>query len=300
MSAAVRAAVLGAFLSFVGAAVAVADAGLPEVSVTAPRPPTAQELAGNTVPNFVKNHSTPSRVIGQLTRWETPVCPRTLGLSPDAMDDFVTARILAVAAAVNAPHAPSPHCKPNVFILFALEPQKAVYELLEMNSRLLGFHYPTETKRFTLFNHPIQGWYVTSTRNSVGAISVDDPDEWGSVDSGGGSVGSRLQTRTSALIGFATIIVDFNKAKGMPIGSISDYVAVLTLTQAHLSDGCSQLPSIMDLMAADCRGDRKPEQLTAGDLAYLRALYSLDLERPLALERSNIENAMFRAFRQGH
>jgi len=44
MTATVRAAVFGAFVSFVGAAAAAGDASVPEVTVTAPRPPTAQEL----------------------------------------------------------------------------------------------------------------------------------------------------------------------------------------------------------------------------------------------------------------
>ena len=74
MSATLRAAVSGAFLSLAGAAVAAGDTGLPSVTVTAPRPPTTQELAGDAVPNFVRSHSTPSRVIGQLTRWRTPLC----------------------------------------------------------------------------------------------------------------------------------------------------------------------------------------------------------------------------------
>lgn len=82
----------------------------------------------------------------------------------------------------------------------------------------------------------------------------------------------------------------------MTIGSISDYLAVLTLTQTRLLDDCSQLPSIMDSLAAGCPSGKKPDQVTAGDLAYLRALYSVPLDRPLALERSNLANAMLREF----
>jgi hypothetical protein len=95
MSATLRAAMFGAFLSFGGTAVAAADDGVPNVTVTAPRPPTAQELAGQAVPNFVRSHSTPSRVTGQLTQWRTPVCPWAEGLDDD-MDNYVTARIRAM------------------------------------------------------------------------------------------------------------------------------------------------------------------------------------------------------------
>jgi len=56
------------------------------------------------------------------------------------------------------------------------------------------------------------------------------------------------------------------------------------------------LPSSVDLMTADCPDDKRPDQVTVGDLAYLRVLYSADLETPVALERSNIGVMMLRAF----
>jgi len=315
MSVTIPAAVFGALLSFVGASVAAGDESVPEVIVAAPRPPTAQELVGDAVPNFVKSHSTPSRVLDQLTRWRNPVCPRATGLT-DAEDRFVTARILAVAAAVGAPHDESPKCKPNVFIFFALEPEKLVQVLLKEDSRLLGFHYATETKRLAVFNHPVQGWYVTSTRNWKGLEKMDDPlplpmdPDAPPFSQGGaqlfagkvppGDPGSRLENYASSQVVFATVIADASKLKGMTIGPISDYLAMLTLTQARFSNSCTQLSTIMDLMASGCPGDKRPDQVTAGDLAYLRALYSADLERPVELERSNIANAMLKAFRQGH
>ena len=37
-------------------------------------------------------------------------------------------------------------------------------------------------------------------------------------------------------------------------------------------------------------------QVTAGDLAFLRALYSIDLETPLDLEQSSLESNMMKQF----
>jgi hypothetical protein len=115
------------------------SASLPDVTVTAPRPPTPQELAGEAVPDFVKSHATPSTAIDQLTRWRTAICPLTRGLDP-GLNAFVSARIRAVAAAVGAPHDESPACKSNVQILFTLEPQQVLDEVAKQDSRLLGFH----------------------------------------------------------------------------------------------------------------------------------------------------------------
>jgi hypothetical protein len=282
---------------------------LSSVTVTAPRPPTPEELAGEAVPNFVMSHVTPSTVIGQVTRWRKGICPVTNGLSA-AMNAFVTARLLAVAEAVGAPHETAPNCKSNVQILFSLEPQQLLDALLKKDSRLLGFHYPQQEKRLATVDRPIQGWYVTSTRNYAGLEIVDDAMPFslmdgsialqGKVMNAGkvppGKPGSRLTDLRTSQVVLALIVVDARKVEGMTIGSIADYLAMLTLSQARSADKCSQLPSIMDLMASGCDNGKKPDQMTAGDLAFLRALYSANLETVVEIEASNIENQMMREF----
>jgi hypothetical protein len=312
MTTRLRAAAFAACMSFVGSWTAVAET-VPQVTVTAPRPPTSAELAGDAVPDFVRSHTTRSAVIGQLTRWRNPVCPRAEGLG-DAMDAFITARVRAIAEAVGAPDDESQNCRPNVVILFTLEPQKVLNVLLKQDARLLGFHYRNEQKRLAAFTEAIQGWYVTSTRNFRGVEETDDPQPLGDPTASPltplgklhagkvppGEPGSRLDNYRSSQVIFVTIIADANRIKGMTIGSISDYITVLALSQARPSEGCSQLPSIMDLLASGCGADRKPDQLTAGDLAFLRALYHANLETPVEIEESNIGNAMLRAFKDQH
>ena len=102
----------------------------------------------------------------------------------------------------------------------------------------------------------------------------------------------------SSQIVLALIVVDANKIAGMAVGPLSDYIAMLALSQARSPDTCSRLPSIVDLMASDCGDREKVAQITAGDLAFLRALYSTNLETPLPLEASAIENQMMREFKR--
>jgi hypothetical protein len=301
----------GAFLGLICTSLSGAVAAdPPQVVVTAPRPPTPEELAGNAVPSFVTSHTTPSTVIGQLTRWRSGICPVTRGLDP-AMNAFVSARIRAVAAAVGAPVDEAANCKYNITVLISDEPQKVLEAILKEDSRLLGFHYPHQDKSFATFRHPIQGWYLTSTRNWRGAETLDEANslgEYGTVPTNPlhagkvapGMPGSRLSNYRSSQVVEAVIIVDSNKVSGMTIGAVSDYLAVLALTQARASEACSQLPSIMDLLAPGCAGDKKPDQVTAGDLAFLRALYHANLETPVNLEESNIQVAMMREFSEKH
>jgi hypothetical protein len=279
---------------------------LPDVTVIAPRPPTPQELAGEAVHDFVHVHAKPAVGTGQLPRWRIGICPLTRGLSP-AFNDFVSARILAVAASVGAPNQDVRKCsRRNVYILFTTEPKKLLEELEKEDSKLLGFHYPHQTQDVETITHPIQGWYVTSSRGARGGEVLDEaspllPLEVGIMNQGKlppGLPGSRLSSSVSSGIVNVTIVTDINKVVGHEIGPISDFVAMLALTQAFASEQCGTLPSIMDLMAPNCGQREKPTGITAGDLAFLRALYQTDPEAVLSLERSTILDNMMRQFKE--
>ena len=288
-------------------AVASSAEQLPEVTVNAPRPPTPQELAGEAVPDFVRVHAKAAIVTGQLARWSIPICPMTQGLSP-AFNDFVSARILAVAANVGAPHQEGDKCgtRHNVYIFFTSEPKRLLDEVMKKDSRLLGFHYPSQTRSLQQMSRPIQGWYVTSSRGAWGDQSIDEaepllPSERSILNRGthpAGMPDSRLSSHISSGIVNVLIVADLSRVVGLEIGPLSDYLAMLTLTQAFASEQCGTLPSIMDLMAPNCGDREKPTQITAGDLAFLRALYQADLEAVLPMERSSISDSMLRAFKE--
>ncbi len=281
---------------------------LSEVTVTAPRPPTPEELAGNAVPDFIHRHAAPTVVTEQLARWgigrDPGICPLTTGFSP-SFNDFVSARILAVAAAVGAPTQPTGRCsRHNVYVVFATEPAKALDGMVKQDSRVLGFHYPQQARSLERITHPIQGWYVTTTHGAYGDESIDEaepllPLETSILDQGkvpAGLPGSRLCSSISSGIVNVIIVADANNMVGRPIGAIADYVAVLALTQAFASERCGTLPSILDMMTPNCDDRDKLTGITAGDLAFLRALYKTDLETVLPIERSDIHNSMMRQF----
>jgi hypothetical protein len=206
---------------------------------------------------------------------------------------FVTARIRAVAQAVGAPHDESSSCVPNVQILFTLEPQQVIDEAIKHDSRLIGFHYANREKKLASITRPIQGWYLTSTRNFRGAEMLDAPEPVAVPDSlsasaavGGilsvnkvppGEPGNRLTNLRSSLLVSALIIVDATKIKGMA-------------TPAH------SFQASWICWRPTAKGRERPAQITAGDLAFLRALSSVNLETPLDLEQSSLESYMMRQF----
>jgi hypothetical protein len=48
----------------------------------------------------------------------------------------------------------------------------------------------------------------------------------------------------------------------------------------------------MDLLSADCTGRAPPNFITGADVAYLKALYSANLEMNLNLERGDMHDRM--------
>jgi len=261
--------------------------GLPQVTVTARREIERRRLDGVLIPRFIRSHGALASKTNQLARWGTGLCPEIIGLSP-GFNAFVSRRIKEVAASVGAAVEGSARCKPNVRIYFETQPQKQLDEVINHAPELLGAYYPGEAKRFETFSRTIRAWYVTATRGASGEQTVDSI--W--TPTPGGRPGSRLSTGVSSWIVHVLVIVDSKKVAGYTIGSISDYIAMLVLAQGSSLDTCDELPSITDLLASSCDQRQRAETLTAGDIAYLKGLYSANLELISSLERSHIHNRM--------
>lgn len=265
------------------------------VTVVGPKRPDAKELP-HIVFKFVQSHGATGR-IDQLTRWGTPPCPTTAGLS-DSFNAFVSKRVVEVASQVGAPASRKPACKMNLLIIFTDEPQALLDKVRRRRPVLLGFHYAAQAKRIATVNRPIQAWYVTGTKSSQpstnnnmgGLVEVDDPFE----PMAGGAPGSRLTSRISSEVLAALVVVDTTKTAGREIGAIADQVAVLSLTRAPQPRPCNELPSVLDVLNPDCPSDRGVAAITAYDLAYLKALYGINPEEYAPAQQGRIVSRMVR------
>jgi hypothetical protein len=299
---------------------AATSAQFPDVTVIAPSPPTAQELAGDSLFQFIVHHGSTHYTAatgastGGLLRWRggrpETVCPETSGLEK-GYNEFVSARLRAVAAFVGAPVHPDAGCVPNVFILFTTDPRKAYGAVLEAAAHALGVGFPHQMKRELDVSgqHPIQGWYVTAGGGA--SVLNSDPQWLGGValeglwpaviptSASGDRVGTRLVHGGGRSIGFVFLVIDTSKVAGYTIGSIADYLAVVALTVVQSPNHCDPLPSILDLMAASCSGREKPTAITAGDIAFLKALYYHNTGLGPTLSREDIETNMLQQFRGG-
>jgi hypothetical protein len=136
---------------------------------------------------------------------------------------------------------------------------------------------------------------ASTPRHAVAADGARVDPANGEGFSGIGSAGSFFSKGLTSEILQVFIIVDSGKVAADSLSAISDYIAMLALTRMGSLDGCSELPSIIDLLSSGCGARHKPLALTVTDTAYLRALYSSDLEKNLNFEQGDIRDQMVAA-----
>jgi hypothetical protein len=281
-----------------------------EVTVTALKQIDRATLIHVVVPKFVESHGVASERIDQLGRWRDAVCPETIGLRA-SYDEFVSRRVLDLARRVGAPVKRAGKCQANIAIIFSAKPQEQVETIARDDAALLG--YARQQRDLIHLTHVVQAWYVTGTRSFrtvrsplpgadkdssasptwnaappalTGGLQIDS--QWSALH---GQAGSRLGDSERSEFGHVTVIVDANAVRRFPLQAVADYIAMLALTRAGL-DGCNALPSIIDLLSADCGSRAKPGSITEADVAYLKALYASNLELKLNFELGEVQQRM--------
>jgi beta-lactamase regulating signal transducer with metallopeptidase domain len=286
--------------------------------VAAPAPsatlsPGPQEMASPTDIRrqafaFAQTFGATSVKLDQLARWTQPVCVTVQGLPADAADK-VAGRVEEVANDVGIGTLTA-GCKPNVQIVFTDKPQPFMDKVAAEHERMLGYYHRSDRDQLKTVTRPIQAWYVTATGGDGGNVvglafatgntaavgatggqphgfQIDDEDNawWGPTGCGDKSKFTACLTSEFQSV---LVVVDTGRAQG-DLGPIADYVAMLAMTQPRSPDGCSGLPSVVELF---CAGRSASASLTRADVAYLTALYKTDLQARKAVQQRDIANRM--------
>ena len=273
-------------------------------------------------------YTTRSGVVDQIPRWQGAVCVEVRGLVPDQAAK-VAARIQDVAKGVGL-KTQQPGCQSNIQILFTGQPQAIADRIGEA---YLGYHYRTESKKMRAVTRPIQGWYATVTSGSGSAYGLafagssgasntastphsnmmggGDPSAWESNfgqigmnlsasivdspehDSPTGCADSRFSSCMKSMFLNVLVIADSHAIGDKDLGVLTDYLAMLALSQPKSLDGCNALPSVIDVLAkSPCPGRAAPNGLTPADSSYLTALYTSDPEAKTTSAEADIAGHM--------
>jgi hypothetical protein len=287
-------------------------AQFPEVAIIAPPRPTTQELAQDGLFQFIVHHGSThyppavGSITGGLLRWRggraQTVCPGTTGLD-EAYNAFVSARVRAVTAFVGAPVADDPKCIPNVQIIFTANPRSVMAGVQHWGARALGVRFDHQMEKALDISdaHAIQGWYVTSGGGST--VLNRDPTFVGGVELE--ALWPRVIPTSAQAVGGTrgilgvVLVINTKKVTGVSIAAIADYAALASLTVVQNPDQCDPLPSILDLMSSACASRDKPPGITAGDVAFLKALYFMNTGLGQSLSRGDIQFNMMKQLQGG-
>jgi hypothetical protein len=272
-------------------------AGLPteNVTVNAPSP-----LPESVLRDFVKSYSALSQPSGKIARWRTGACPITTGLPP-AGNTLVTARIREIAAMAGAP-ASGANCKPNIDIVFTLNPQVLMDQVRTKQRVLLGYHEVGQEKSLATMTHPVQAWYTTQTVDLNGQGYLDKgPIKTGMYATPSISgptyipdvpavhvTGNHLDDGLSSELFHVIVVIDLARVKQNTVGALADYVAMLALARTEAFETCQPVPSISNLVSAPCDAGLKTDAVSASDLAYLRGLYSVNPHHSYQQQKDDI------------
>lgn len=271
--------------------------------------------------DYAHSFAARSQMIGKITRWETGICPITTGL-PLEDAAFVTRRLKDVAARIGAPVSANAGCKHNIEIVFTRTPQALLDNVKKDQEEFLGYHdSPEQRDKLATVTHPIQAWYTTATQDLNGVSQVDVSTArrqglgmlvqlpcamLGTSPSGrpAGAIctthlpygnkynvnGSRIRDGLRSDFYNIIVVADLGRIGSLQLDSVSDYVAMLALTQPVSLDACPVLSSIMSLLAKDCAGHA--DRLTDVDIGYLKAAYAMNPEMAVGLQERQIADAM--------
>jgi hypothetical protein len=226
---------------------------------------------------------------------------------PNRFATFITTRLIAIARQAGAPVDANPKCRPNIEIVFTSKPQELANMLRKDHRPYLGyfdnFHQVDALAKVT---HDVQAWYLTATVGYGGMLRVDNPRAdflngmtgmSGPTGLEGGHVyyaagGGRLNNGVSSGLYNVIIVADLSKLGDYEMGSLADYIAMLALSQPRSFDACWEVPSITNLLAKDCKPERKTATISDNDTRFLYGLYKMGAGNVVFQQRAEIRYFM--------
>lgn len=227
-------------------------------------------------------------------RWTVPVCPRVLGIDK-SYAATVEAKLRAIATAGHVPLAAAP-CRGNVAVTFVPDSKALLEQLVKSQPGRFGKLSDKDRQALIDKAAPITWWYNSDRRTKDGSVDTEIPAGLvgGVAGTGASVVGSSADSQAfqqvgSSIIGTrivrgivqANVVIDLNRADGATLGAVAAYAALVAFAEVTPSTP-PPAGSILSLFGS---GDR-PRDLSSLDMAFLRALYKLPLDREARVHRN--------------
>jgi hypothetical protein len=200
-------------------------------------------------------------------RWNTPICFLAAGWGAEDLSSVLT-RLAQISAAAGAPLA-GKACTPNFVVVSTAEPDRVLNAWYAKNKRLFGNASPLQIRHFldSTRSRPVRTWRnidigrVATTRfgHFVPSNSRADPSPFAG----------------NSPLGFLSVfeIIDASRTAGIDLHQLTDYVAMMGLSNIDIDVDVGDAPSILQLFSP---ARSLALGLSNWDSAFLMALYQTD------------------------
>jgi hypothetical protein len=232
---------------------------------------------------------------GQLSRFESAICPIAVGVSP-AQKDVITRRMKAIAKAAGIAVGGA-DCTPNVLLVVTSDKKAFIEALWKKHNYYFGEEMSgREVRRLAQEPSPAAAWQVAGP-----PVTADGH----TMEQSGGNPAVNRTTRLSSRItsgarpqfAAAAVVVETKALEGLTTTQLADYAAMRAFTRTDPSKLAGSAPTILNVLDAPM-GTEVPITMTPWDLAFLKSLYAAPANLSAAAQRSQIGKGMKKELQQ--
>lgn len=237
----------------------------------------------------------------QVARWIIPICVKVFGLTT-SQAVRIEDSMLDIAYEANMPVA-GPGCQPNITVTFAPDAGEVVRHIYAKKPQQLREVSQSEREQLLSGEAPIRWWYATEMMDREGMRSNNISAPWLTAGEGTGAPvslptvdgvtttqqynsGSNVRTPTVRSLYGATVVVDAGKAGNRPVDAIAAYSAMVAFAEMNAS--APPPDSILGLF----QPSSVETSLTDWDMAFLKSLYRMPLDRRSRIQRGHLVEAL--------
>jgi hypothetical protein len=232
----------------------------------------------------------------QNARWAEPICIGAIGLRAEIATSLID-RIEATARKVGARVAQG-DCAPNVIIAFLKDSDATFANLQNKRPDLLVSTKDEELRKLSRPGWPVR-WFYGQVVEGLGGRGVGQnapglagsPDALFDLPVLNDGTSTRIGSPAQVSIKGVTVLVDVPRIGGVPFDALADNLAFGILSRTRI-DADPRSASIMALFTAP-EGSR-PTGLSDFDVAMLKALYKIPINRSAAVHRNQIASEMIK------
>jgi hypothetical protein len=231
----------------------------------------------NVLRNFIAS-LTQAGPTDQLARWKDEVCPTVAGINP-AEARFMEDRIIDLGIAAGL-RGPDPGCDTTLAVIVTPDADGFANDLVRHYPVTLRTDGLSRLKNFAASSRPVRWISVTNECGEGCALP-----------------GSRLRKATRPTFYVMIIVVDAKQVAGFSIGELSDYVALVALSNPPMGGRNSN--SILSMFDRP-RAQGSAFALTSYDRSFLGGLYGSSIDQSANVQRQSILSHMRKDMQAQH